>query len=45
MMAYVVIILLAVLIFLCISDVVEAITDATAEWERARHFSKKHLVR
>ena len=45
MMAYVLIVLLAVLIFLCIPDVVEVITQATAEWQRAKDLSKKHLAR
>lgn len=45
MMAYVLIVLLAALIFLCVSDVVEAITEATARWERARHSSKRDLAR
>lgn len=44
MIAYLLIVLLAVLIFLCISDVVQVITQATAEWERARDLSKKHLA-
>jgi hypothetical protein len=45
MMAYILIALLGVLIFLCISDFVQVITQATAEWERARVSSKKHQVR
>ena len=45
MNAYLAIALLAVLIFLCISDVVEVITQATGEWERARDLSKKHATK
>lgn len=45
MIAYLLIALLAVLIFLCISDVVEVITEAAGEWVRARDLSKKHLAR
>ncbi len=45
MNAYLVITLLALLIFLCISDVVEVVTRAAAEWERAKDFSKRNLVR
>lgn len=44
-MAYLLIALLGVLIFLCFSDVVEAVIRATAEWERARVLSKKHPAR
>jgi hypothetical protein len=42
-MAYILIALLAVLIFLAMSDFVEGITQATAEWERARSFTKKQV--
>ena len=42
MIAYVLIALLAVLIFLCISDVVQVVTRATAEWERVKDLSKKN---
>ena len=42
-MAYVLIVLLAVLIFLCISDVVQVITQATVEWERSRDLSKSDV--
>jgi hypothetical protein len=45
MIAYVLIALLAVLIFLCISDVVQVVARATAEWERLRDLSKKHPAR
>jgi hypothetical protein len=45
MIAYVLIALLAVLIFLCISDVVQVVTRAAAEWERVRDLSKKHPAR
>jgi hypothetical protein len=45
MTTYLAIVLLAVLIFLCVSDVVEVITDATGEWERARDLSRKHATR
>ena len=45
MTPYLAIVLLAVLIFLCIPDVVEVITRATAELERARDLSKKHATR
>jgi hypothetical protein len=44
-MAYVLIALLAILIFLSVSDFVEAVTEGTAEWERARDLSKKHPAR
>jgi hypothetical protein len=42
-MAYLLIALMAVLIFLAMSDFVEGVTQATAEWERARSFSKKQV--
>jgi hypothetical protein len=42
-MAYVLIVLLAVLIFLAMSDFVEGVTQATGELERARSFSKKQV--
>jgi hypothetical protein len=42
-MAYVLIVLLAVLIFLSMSDFVEGVTQATGELERARSFSKKQV--
>lgn len=45
MMAYFLIALLSVLIFLCFSDVVEAISEATGQWGRARNLSKKHATR
>ena len=46
MMAYLVIAMLSILIFLCFSDVVEVITEATGQWERARNLSKKqHAAR
>ena len=45
MMAYFLIALFSVLIFLCFSDVVEVITEATGEWGRARNLSKKHATR
>jgi len=43
--AYVLIALLAVLIFLSLSDFVETVTERTAEWERARNLSRKHTAR
>lgn len=45
MTTYLAIVLLAVMIFLCIPDVVEAIARATGEWERARDLSRKHATR
>ena len=45
MMAYVVIAMLSILIFLCFSDVVDVIAEATGQWERARNLSKKHATR
>lgn len=45
MMAYVLIALLSVLIFLCFSDVVEVITEATGQLGRARNLSRKHAAR
>jgi hypothetical protein len=45
MMAYVLIALLSILIFLCFSDVVEVITEATGQWERARNVGKRHAAR
>jgi hypothetical protein len=45
MMAYFLIVLLSMLIFLCFSDVVEVITEASAQRERARVYSRKHAVR
>jgi hypothetical protein len=45
MTTYLAIVLLAVMIFLCISDVVEVITQATADWQRARDLSRKHATR
>jgi hypothetical protein len=45
MTAYLAITLLAVLIFLCISDVVDVITRATSEFEKARDLSRKHATR
>ena len=42
-MAYLLIALMAVLVFLAMSDFVEGVTQATAEWERARSFSKKQV--
>ena len=45
MMAYVLIFLLAVLIFLSISDVVPAVERASVEWERTKDLSKKHAAR
>jgi hypothetical protein len=44
MMAYVLIALLSILIFLCFSDVVEVITEAMGQWERARNVGR-HAVR
>ena len=45
-MAYFLITLLSVLIFLCFSDVVEVITEAAGQWERARNLSKRqHAAR
>jgi hypothetical protein len=44
MMAYFLIALLSVLIFLCFSDVVEVISEATGGWGRARNLSKKHAT-
>ena len=43
MMTYLLITLLAVLIFLCIPDVVQVVTQGTAELAKARVSSKKHL--
>lgn len=45
MMAYFLIVLLSMLIFLCFSNVVEVITEASAQREKARVYSKKHAVR
>jgi hypothetical protein len=45
MMAYVLIVLLAVLIFLSISDVVPVVGRAAGEWERAKDLSKKNAAR
>lgn len=44
-MAYLLIAILAVLIFLAISDIVPALEQAAAELERARDLSRKRLVR
>jgi hypothetical protein len=45
-MAYFLLALLSVLIFLCFSDVVEVITEAAGQWERARNLSKRqHAAR
>ena len=41
MITYVLIAVLAVLIFLCIPDFVQTIGQATYEWERAKDLSKK----
>lgn len=45
MMTYIVIAVLAVLIFLCIPDVVQVVGQAADEWERANDVSKKHPAR
>jgi hypothetical protein len=45
MIAYFLIALLTVLIFLCISDVVQVVAQAIAEWRRARDLSRKQLAR
>jgi len=45
MITYVLIAVLAVLIFLSIPDVVEVIGQATYEWERAKDLSKKNPAR
>jgi hypothetical protein len=45
-MAYFLIALLSVLIFLCFSEIVEVITEAAGQWERARDLSKRqHAAR
>jgi hypothetical protein len=44
-MAYVLIAILAVLIFLSVSDIVPALEQAAAELERARGLSRKHPAR
>jgi len=36
---------LAVLIFLCVPDVVQVVVQAVSEWERANDLSKKHPAR
>jgi len=45
MITYVLIAVLAVLIFLSIPDVVQVIGQATYEWERAKDLSKKNPAR
>lgn len=45
MIAYVLIAVLAALIFLCFPDVVPVVTQAAAEWRRVRVSSTKHLFR
>jgi cell division FtsZ-interacting protein ZapD len=45
MMAYVLVLLLALLIFLSISDVVPVLERAATKWERAKDLSKKHAAR
>jgi hypothetical protein len=45
MMAYVLIALLGVLIFLSVSDVVPVVERAIAEWEGTKSLSKKHAAR
>jgi hypothetical protein len=45
MITYVLIAVLAVLIFLCFPDVVQVVGQAASEWDKARDLSKKHLAR
>jgi len=45
MITYVLIVVLAVLIFLCVPDVVQVVVQAVSEWERANDLSKKHPAR
>ncbi len=45
MITYVLIAVLAVLIFLCMPDFVQAIGQASSQWEKVRDLSKKHAVR
>jgi hypothetical protein len=45
MMTYVLIAVLAVLIFLCVPDVVQVVGQAASEWKRANDLSKKHPAR
>ena len=45
MIIFVLIAMLSMLIFLAFSDAVQVAAQRTAEWERARRYSKKHLAR
>lgn len=45
MITYLLIAVLAVLIFLCIPDFVQVTGQAASEWEKASHLSKKHPAR
>lgn len=45
MITYVLIAVLAVLIFLCIPDVVQVVGEAASQWERANDLSRKHHAR
>jgi len=45
MITFLLISVLAVLIFLCIPDFVQVMGQAVSEWEKANHLSKKNLAR
>jgi hypothetical protein len=45
MIAYLLIALMSVLIFLCFSDAVPTLARATAEWQRGKIWSHKNAAR